>query len=478
MNRDMVKSHMAKRTKRKEKLSIGGAEEDARFDLTKYTERTKQGDNQRDNQVANPILATSNAGSEEGAISKLINNFFMLAAFAGGVCLVVLVILSIVNFARIRSVKKKQDRHTRYNSIIIRDTFEYQLLDYAKSPSTKENVLKVNALIYVSNLMMYIVGYAYVLPYIIISVVLLLFYFKETDVQARKDMSIRFNPVIGVAMATYFAVAIVTIIIIKFVFREKAINGVLNVFNKGIYDLRERIYSNLYVDNAYLDRLASGNFAVIANTIKAQMGTNMVAATRMVFTYNIYKHYANSFTASSPYLEDFNNRFTVGGLKKLPGKDRFDPVEFLLYDDNPEVLIFQDHFMKDLDAMIGVSNEAIYTDTKNTYTARRNGTSIYQEVNTRLSKVNTVAKTFLKSNLQKIHRAMYNVAIAMFVFMIIVLATIVIGATMVLNSTEKGRMALQQLYNTFALAYNTLYSFIMSIASMIKSIINAIRGRS
>ena len=433
--------------------------------------------NGRDDDTKNPLMPSLASGDEESAISRLINNFFTIAVFLGGIFFVGSIVLAIANFAILRSAKKKQDKRTRYNKIIVRDTLEYKLLDYTKVPAARERSVKLYPFIYMQNMMMYIVVGAYLLPYLIASIVLLLFYFKQVDAATRADLYIRFNPAIGAIMGVYLAVAIANIYIMTFLFKDKAIIGVLGGFADQVYDLKANIYSNLYIDNAYLSRLSGGNPSAIFNTINTEMNRNRIAAQKMIFTYNIYKHYLNNFTLSSPYNEEFNRSFTFEGFKRI-NKKQFEPVEFLVYDEDIAALTFEDHFINDINSMLNVSNDPMYTNLRNSYMAIQRGASMQQDMATMLNKINAITKNFTRNNVENIYKAIYKVVLVLFAFMISVIGAIILAATVVLNRTEQGRMMLQQLYNIMAQIYETIRSIVARIIGFIKMIFNAIRGKA
>ncbi len=496
MNRSMAKSHISKRIKKRNRINNlwnGGADEaDQPVPPVQPVQPVKQVQPVPDNVEPKSGLVEMLAKDDtvnETTISKNLNMLFKLLAIVGFLCMISFIVVSIVNMFIIMIVKGKQKKDAKYNKKLIRDMMEYNFFDYAKyvvpdksskcgsktknedteksvdAKMTKdEKFLKLYTSIYILNILVSIVV-VYIIIYGLATAIIHIYYFAIKDNEAKNALSIRFDKVVGFAMACYFIVAIISIYIIKYMFKEKAINKVLKDLNDKAYDLKLKIYSNLYVETSYLDTIASENFALITNKINKELTTNQVGAMKMIFTYNIYKHYMNNFNGYDSFKDDFKKRFTVGSLKQQPGTEPFEPVEFLFYNDDIEIREFEDHFLTDLEDMIKVSKDAVYTNAKTGYMAINDGSSIQEEVNIRLKAVSDAARYFKKSTLDQAYKAIFNMIRAMFIFAVTLLVVILL----LVYTTPQGKAILDMVKGFIQEVYTR-------IKDLVTNIINKMRG--
>jgi hypothetical protein len=231
-------------------------------------------------------------------------------------------------------------------------------------------------------------------------------------------------------------IAIVSILLIKIIFKG-ALEKVIYDFNKKAYLLKRNIGVNLYVDKTFIDMLYNDNFDSIKDQIKNKINGNMQAASKMIFTYNVYKHYTTNFTLSSPYMQDFKNAFTFENLKGIQQSGKFEPVEFLKYSDSIESVTFDDHFMMDMTSDVESTEDALSSDLLNAYTRNKiNGIILRDDVSNKLNSVSNVAQNFTKTNLEKIYKIIFKFVLSMFIFACINLA-IIVGCFFIYKTMSK-----------------------------------------
>lgn len=405
---------------------------------------------------------SNNAGSQESTLSVMVNNLLILLAAGGSLCLLSFIGLSIANLIILISAKNEEKSRLSRNKVIIRDTIEYSFLDYAKYDTTTncnkltqqntnknkkkiktnnqfnlifdnaatnlntEKKLKLYPAIYVINFMIRFI-LMYVLIYLIIGCFLLFYYFKINDKNPalKKDLNIKFNKNVAIIMLSYSIIGAIAIALTTTLLKQNAIDKVLSKYNQRAYELKSKINLNLYVDAAYLDTLSSDNIDLIMSTIKDQMDTNPVAAKKMIFTYNVYKHYMNNFNGYDSLKEDFKKSFSVNSLKQTPGKGTFEPVEFLFYNDDYDAREFEDHFHDDIQERIKLSNDSRYEAILSAYINIKNSISLREDVRNKLKNVNDTAKFFKKSELDECYKVIFRVVFALFIFSIVIIVIII-----------------------------------------------------
>jgi hypothetical protein len=398
-------------------------------------------------------------GLNREVLSKIFEKIYIGLSALVLLFLFIFIILTMINFAKVVRMRKKQNKQSKKNDIIVRDTIEYSVMAYAKQKQqtraqknakknkknkkriirrrkTKtnttgpENLLYIYPLISVINVMLILCAVFLLMVFVQISSSLALYFLKEGKSAQSFDYT-ALRPSIkleyGVILFIGFIVSIVSLTMLKGLFAKKAISTLAKM-NQRAYNMKALVYSNVYVNKNFLDILTSDSVDSTLTLISRKIDTNVADAYKMIYTFNLYNHYNRSFTASSPYRMQFKESFTYEGFKMAPGAPRFDPVEFLIYGDKP-VFETPDYFMLELEARktdFGRRMKRAYT------TNRINGDTLENYVRTRLANLTLLANNFSKSKLNKSYQVIYAVIfnllrfIFIFVLVLLIIMTVIV----------------------------------------------------
>lgn len=416
-----------------------------------------------------------NVADEEGTLSKLFNMAYMIVIGISLAALVVVIVLSIIAFAQLNKLKSKQNKLVKNNKIILRESIEYmfliQALDVKRRMGNTEGCanrggskdstgkpLPIIPIIKIDNfIIMLAATYAIILA---IQIAIALFMkFREmfqkkeqggvTDAETEKAKEKLLNISVNkkylglIGFSTVMAVIAYTIIVTMYV--RDAINGSIRKLNDKMYILKQKVNKNLYVDTPFIEALNNDNFVSIKNMIWDKINTNLSAASSMIFTYNVYKHYTNMFTVSSPYAQDFKDAFNVNALKEKPGSGTFEPAEFLFYDDDITSLTFDDHFGSDIADDVKAGEDSINAKLRDAYMYRIvNGMTIQDNISNKLKNVNDITKDLNKGQLVGVTGTITKFVLALFIFSILVGAILISGAMMFPPIKERIVLIFQQ----------------------------------
>jgi hypothetical protein len=400
------------------------------------------------------------AGGASAVISKAFNIIYMLIAMFACIMLFVLIILVMVNYAKIVGIKRKQNTTTKSNSVIIRNTMEYKLISYAsrtpkfvfskscKSASSggNESLLVIYPMITVVNILIITIAIfvSFVIAHILVSVSLYFIVLKKGGAMGASILSSLMPEINKMYLGIIIVVGIISIsayAILKSMFANKAMNEMYQL-SREMYNLKRMVYENIYAERAFLDNLDSVD--AVKGAISKVINYNTEKAYKMIYTFNLYSHYKNMFGASTDNRREFKKRFTYSGFK---GKSSsFHPVEFLIYG-KPHDFQQPDYFMDEISDVSDKRNKMLMTGYLNN---RIRGVVIADFVRNKFSDLTLNALYFTKSRMETSYKAMYKlintVFVAMFVVAVILMVAMFIlvlifkpSRNMILNAFRKNK---------------------------------------
>lgn len=384
-------------------------------------------------------------GEEEGTFSKIFHPIYMIIVAFAMIFVLLFVIIAFMNMIKILLLKSKQNRVTKYNDLILRDVMEYKFFQYSAEtiqPNCKrtnkmkqaknEPLLNLYAAITVTSLLYNIVGVFIVMVGAHLGISIILYYRQLTsnkpNLSTMKDVMPKINKNFFLLIGASVTVAFISSIILTVTFVNNAIYGTLRDFNKKAYTFKRWMYSNLYVEGNFLNMLYNDNYDAALDMILSKISQNMEAATKMIFTYNVYIHYISSFTVSNPYMQDFKNRFSYESLKNMRESEPFEPLEFLIYTDDISGITFQNHFLKHIQANIQANQDKNSVELRNAYMNNKyRGVTLHDQTMANMRNLNNLTKEFTITNLEKSYKSILSVVKALFGFAIAILVIAIIS---------------------------------------------------